>query len=77
MELDCTSNDIGPRTFESYMIGKIVANQSEVVRLIKLLHPMIWVKDIKDTYLRYKSFRTETHLVFINNEDVHHFFKIM
>lgn len=75
MELDFTSKTIGPKTFDSYTAELFRGNMIEIKKLIKLLLPELWEREIKDKELLYKSYKTIDHLIFVDNDEVYYFLK--
>tara|TARA_R110000822_G_scaffold2004_8_gene9579 strand:+ start:435 stop:701 length:267 start_codon:yes stop_codon:yes gene_type:complete len=76
LPLDCTSKTMGPKTFAAYTAEMMKGNQAEIIKLIKFLHPAIYEKEINDKVMKYNSYRTEYHLIFIDNSTLHYFFKL-
>lgn len=47
-------------------------NRTKFLRLIELLLPEFWEKNIKDKKQEFNSYQTEDRLVYIDNESTHY-----
>jgi len=77
MTLECTSETIGPKTFQSYTADIYRGNMIEIKKLIKLLLPELWEREIKDKELINNSYKSIDHLIFVDNEGIYYFLKCL
>ena len=75
LEIEATSEGMSEKTLSSYTSCMIRGNSKEIHRLMMLLQPDIYYKHVNCINQRYNTFKTEYHLIYINNEGVHFFFK--